>query len=84
MIYLDEFHISTKPSSFYNWSKKGSASILALNHDPWTMSFIVAFSNIKVEGILASDHSINDSMFISFIRAILLRIEDEQGDSLDI
>ena len=32
--------------------------ILTINQDPFVMSFVVAFSESRIEGIMASDHSI--------------------------
>ena len=71
LIYVDEFHISMKSSTLYNWSLKGYSAIISVGPDPWIMSFAVALSRKRVEGILASNKSINSSMFKWFMQDVV-------------
>ena len=78
IIFLDEFHISMRSENIYNWSPSGVSSIVAVDPDPWSLSFIIAFSKIRIEGILGSNYSININVFILFLNDIWTRLEKEQ------
>ena len=66
LVYIDEFHVSLRNSKIYNWSPRGSPAIISINHDAWTMSFIIAMSSRGIEGIKASTSSINSEVYIWF------------------
>ena len=68
LIYLDEFHVSMKSRPAYNWSLKGTPAIWGVDPDLWTMSFIIAFSSSRIEGVLASNISIKSFSFRKFIK----------------
>ena len=78
IIFLDEFHISMRSENIYNWSPRGVSSIVAVDPDPWSLSFIIAFSKTRIEGILGSNYSINTNVFILFLNDIWTRLEKEQ------
>ena len=67
IVYVDEFHVSMHGSSLYNWSPKGHSSILWVDASQWIMSFIVAFSDSQIEGIIASNKSITKQIFCWFL-----------------
>ena len=67
---LTSFIWISNSTSLYNWSKRGVSSTLAINADQWRMSFIVAISSRKVEGLLASTGSINSKSFWLFIKDV--------------
>ena len=77
LVYVDEFHVSLRNSKLYNWSPRGSPAIISVNHDSWTMSFIIAISNRGAEGVKASTKSINTEIFIWFLEDIWERLTDE-------
>ena len=56
LAYLNEYHISMHQESIYSWSKRGTVPIVAVNPSSFVMSFVVAFSIERIEGILASIH----------------------------
>ena len=70
IIYVDEFHVSMRGGALYNWSPRGSPAIISVNYEKRTMSFIIALSWSGVEGLLASNKSINSELFVWFIRDI--------------
>ena len=76
LIYVDEFHVSLRNSKLYNWSPRGSPAIISINHDPWTMSIIIAMSNKGIEGIKACTGTINSENFILFWEDIWKRMTD--------
>ena len=63
IIFADEFHINMRSEALYNWSPRGTPSMVAVDTEPWRMSFIVAFSKRRIEGIIASDNSIISKTF---------------------
>ena len=71
LIYVDEFHVSMKSSTLYNWSLKGYSAIISVDPDPWVMSFAVALSRKRVEWILASNKSIDSTMFKWFMQDVV-------------
>ena len=82
LVFIDEFHISMRQVSFYNWSKKGQPAIQIANPDSWVMSFIVGVSWNRVEGILAWTKSITTNIFIKFIKDLIQRfnsVEDSEA-----
>ena len=83
VIYLDEFHVSMKSRSVYNWSLKGTPACWSVDPDPWTMSFVVAFSSVKIEGILASNISIKSFSFRKFVSDIWKWRSEYEPESFD-
>ena len=67
---MDEFHFSTHSFATYNWSPRSHPSIQAVNSNCWIMSFIIAVSEAKIEGVLASTKSINKMLFMKFLKDI--------------
>ena len=67
-----------RSENIYNWSPRGFSLIVAVDPDPWILSFIIAFSKTRIEGILGSNYSINTNVFILFLNDIWTRLEKEQ------
>ena len=58
LVYVDEFHIGMRSTSVYNWSPRGVPVIVSVDNDPWIMSFVIAVSKAKINGVMASNVSI--------------------------
>jgi hypothetical protein len=69
-IYVDEFHINMITKSVQNWSRRGSSASLVVSADSWTMSFVLAISEKRFEGIMASNQSIRMKTFGWFIKNV--------------
>ena len=80
LIYVDEFHVSMKSSTLYNWSLKGYLAIISVDPDTWIMSFVVALSRKRIEGILASNRSIDSSMFKWFMQDVV-NLKNKERDN---
>ena len=78
IIFLDEFHISMRSENIYNLSTKGVSSIVVVDSDPWSLSFIIAFFKTRIEGIQRSNYSINTNVFILFLKDAWTRLKKEQ------
>lgn len=63
LLYVDEFHFSLHSTKNYNWSRRSTPAMLSVDPETWTMSFVIAISRRKVEGVMASDHSIEKKSF---------------------
>ena len=70
IIFANEFRINMRSEGLYNWSPRGTPSMIAINTEPWRMSFIVAFSKRRIEGIIASNNSIISKIFWFFLNDI--------------
>ena len=69
-----------KFSAVYNWSFKECPSILTIEPEPWIMIFVVALSRKQVEGILASNASINSEMYKWFMKDVANLIEKKRAE----
>ena len=76
LIYIDEFRVSLRNSKLYNWSQLWSPAIISINHDAWTMSFVIAISSKDIEGIKYSTNSINSKIFTWFCEYVWRRLTD--------
>lgn len=83
LVYVDEFHLNLRSDSLYNWSPRNVPAMLAIEPNPWTMSFIVAISGRGIEGIKAANYSIESQIFIWFIediwKRLLVELEHRKG-----
>ena len=76
-----------KSRAIYNWSLKGTPVWWAIDHDPWTMSFIVSFSYKRVEGILVSNISIKSFSYKNFVSVIWkrkIKTDEDKSDKVCI
>ena len=67
---LTSFIWISSSTSIYNWSKRGVPSAWAINPDSWSMSFIVAISSMRIEGLMVSTSSITSKSFWLFIKDV--------------
>ena len=58
----------------YNLSPCNFLAMIAINSDPFVMSFDVEFSSRKVEAIIAATKSINTINFLWYLKDILNHI----------
>ena len=68
LIYLDEFLVSMHKENIYSWSERGKSPIVFVNPSSFIMSFVIAVSKDRVEGIMTSNHSINSESFSIFLK----------------
>ena len=81
LIFVDEFHVNMKTSNLWNWSIRGIPALLPVDPNSWAMSFVLAFSKNKIEGIMASDHSIYSKTFWKFINDVYVSIKNDDEES---
>lgn len=80
LVFVDEFHVSLRSDAIYNWSPRNCPATVAIDQDPWIMSFVVAASSRGIEGIKAATESINTRIFWWFLEDVWSRINaDDEG-----
>ena len=83
MIFVDEFKLSSKHWRFRGWAPKCRKGFIKSYSDSFHASFIVALSQKKIYGIMASDITFNASMFQRFIEHMLImRNKDKESSQL--
>ena len=75
-IYINKFHVSLRNSKLYNWSLRRDSTIISINHDAWTMSFVIVISSKGIEGIKAHINSNNSEIFTWFCEDVWRRLTD--------
>ena len=81
LVYVDEFQISMRSTSIYNWSLRGGPAIVSVDPDPWIMSFVIAVSKAKINGVMASNVSILAKTFWWFINDFWINLNSETEES---
>ena len=71
LIYLDEFSVNSRNNNYYNWSPIGSKSYITSDLQPFSMSFIIAFSRERVYGIMGSKSAVNSEVFLKFLKSLV-------------
>ena len=67
VVYIDEFKFSWHRSEHYGWSLKGTTGYSTWPIGTFQASFIVAFSEKKIHGIMPTKKTFNSKMFKYFI-----------------
>ena len=70
-IFIDEFSVNARHSSFYGWSKRGEKRHLRLHSDNFLMSFVFALSSLAVYGVMGTNETTNAGWIEYFIREML-------------
>ena len=70
-IFIDEFSLNVRHSSFYDWSKRGEKRHLRLHSDNFSMSFVLALSLLAVYGLMGTKETTNAGLNEYFIREML-------------
>ena len=55
VIFADEFLINRNTMSTYGWAKRGMSDLIKRNIQKFRMSFVMAHSSSKVEGIIENN-----------------------------
>ena len=71
LIFIDEFSLSDRSFKFFGWSKRGKSGYFNSISNQFSMSFFVAFSNIRFYGILGTEGTGNSKKFIHFLSKVL-------------
>ena len=84
LIYVDEFTINRKTTRTYGWTKKGSSGRLLIRQPEFKMSFVIAHSHTKVEGIMGTKTTFNQHKYKFILKEVINRLKREvQYQSLE-
>ena len=81
LIYVDEFLVNRNTLKKYGWAQKGKPDRLYQKPPDFKMSFVVAHSQERVEGIMGTSSTFNQSKYIKFLKKLVVEIR--QRPSVD-
>ena len=70
LVYADEFKFISESNTEYWWSKRGQSVYKFVNFSKFSMSFMLAFSSSKIEGIVGTNQTFNANKFRKFVMQI--------------
>ena len=79
VIFAYEFLINRNIMRSYGWWRKGRPGRLFRKQIGFKMSFVVAHSFHKVEGIVGTKTTFNQTKYVRFLRDLLRRVRQNQG-----
>ena len=77
MIFLDEFLVNRNTLKSYGWVKKGQPGRKTMIPTDFKMSFIVAHSQTKIEGIIGTNTIFNQTKYTHFLKMLVLKLKDD-------
>ena len=77
VIYIDEFKYSWHQNNYYGWTVQGKSGYRKLNISKFQASFIVAFSQSKIHGIMSTSKTYNSSKFRYFIYKLVNTLKED-------
>ena len=77
-IFLDEFLVNRNTTNSYGWAYKGKSGRLLRWPNEFKMSFVVAHSPQRVEGILGTKTTFNKVKYIKILKLLLQQVKREQ------
>ena len=67
VVYIDEFKFSCHKSNSYGWTKRGRSGYFKCIPETFQASFMVAFSKMKIHGIIATVKTFNSGISKCFL-----------------
>ena len=74
VIFADEFLINRNTLSTYGWAKRGMPGRIKRSSQQFRMSFVVAHSSTRVEGIMGTTTNMNTKKYLQFLRSLLEKL----------
>ena len=74
VIFADEFLINRNTLITYGWAKRGMPGRIKRNIQQFRMSFVVAHSSKKVEGIMGTTTNMNTKKYWLFLRSLFKKL----------
>ena len=75
VMLIDEFTINRKTLNTYGWTKRGQPGRLLIRTLEFKMSFIVAQSQIRFDGIIGTKDSFNQMKYKIFLQELLTKFK---------
>ena len=83
VIFADEFLVNRNTIPSYGWWQKGKPGRLFRRPIEFKMSFVVAHSSRRVEGIMGTTTTFNQIKYVKFLKKLLLTVRLNQGVDSD-
>ena len=77
VVYLDEFLINRNTKKEYGWALKGQPGRMLSKPTEFRMSFIVAHSSIRVEGIVGTKTTFNQEKYFIFLKSLIHKLKSD-------
>ena len=77
VVYLDEFLVNRNTLKSYGWVRKGQPGRKTMRPTDFKMSFIVAHSQTKIEGIVGTNTTFNQIKYAHFLKMLILKLKDD-------
>ena len=71
LVFIDEFHLSSRKTKFRGWSFGDKSSKIVMPVDDFTMYFIIAVSEKQFYGIIVNEKANTAEVFIHFLSNLL-------------
>ena len=75
LIFVDEFLINRNTISKYGWAKRGMPGRLMKRPTSFNMSFVVAHSQERVEGLMGTVSTFNQSKYAYFLKKLVMKLK---------
>ena len=77
VVYLDEFLINRNTKKEYSWAWRGQPGRIPSKPTEFRMSFIVAHSQTRVEGIVRTKTTFNQEKYIIFLKSLTHKLKSD-------
>ena len=79
LIFVDEFLINRNTISTYGWTQRGAPGRLIKRPTDFRMSFVVAHSQERVEGLMGTKSTFNQIKYVDFIKKLVMKSRNLQN-----
>ena len=79
IVFLDEFTINRNTLRTYGWTQKGKPGRMLVRAPGFKMSFIVAHSQARVEGIMGMKSTFDQTKYKTFLRELVPKLRSGKG-----
>ena len=75
VVFLDEFLVNRNTMKTYEWTRKGEPGRLYKRSTDFRMSFIVAHSRFRVEGLMGTPTTFNQDKYAYFLKFLVYKLK---------
>ena len=81
LIFIDEFLVNRNTINNYGWTQRGMPGRLFRRPTGFKMSFVVAHSISRVEGIMGTKTTFNQDKYTKFLNRLTIKVKRSQDDN---
>ena len=79
LVFVDEFKINRSTQRTYGWTKRGKPGRLLIRSPDLNMSFVVAHSQTRLEGIMGTKSTFNQIKYKIFLEELIGKLKATQN-----